>query len=321
MAAAVPRIYECVLPEQWYSHEVQNELLAAGIKMPVYKEDLAKVMADLDGMDPEAIRLPGSSDIVYVPHFGDKSLEIIHDTKRGNPLAEFDQSKMCILITPPIIGLDYAKFKHGIPVLGDDICDDPEIAEELVTVVNGYLPYSFRESALHAQDVSLRTFMRAMNYAHKFEIVGAKLSPLSSGKANIAMFIKFDKECPFDQQIYIPIRGSNMKIRVIPKPIIVNNSSESMKNIEIVVNVANVDESLFDYAHTFANNIITHDLKINLKHVRVDKANKNLIIVGHSRGEININTRMHKMLAHKITQGLIPYIVKKVDVNVFEGLP
>lgn len=321
MAAAVPRIYECMLPQQWYSHEVQNELFAAGIKMPVYKDDLIKVMSDLDGVAPEAIRLPGSSDMVYVPHFGDKSLDIIHDTKRGNPLAEFDQSKMCILITPPILGLDYAKFKHGIPVLGDDICDDPEIAEELVTAVDGYLPYGFRESALHAQDASLHTFERALNYAHKFEIVGAKLSPLSSGKANIAMFIKFDKDCPFDSQMYIPIRGSNMKIRVIPKPIIVNNTSVPMKNVEIVANVANVDDRLFDFAYTFANNIITHDLKITLKHVRIDKANKNLIIVGHSRGEINMNTWVHKMITRKLTHGLFPYVVKSVNVNVFDGLP
>ena len=307
-------VKDCFLPNTWYPDYYQAELLAAGIKVPVYKQSLETVLGYKDN-----VPLPGKSDKVYVPHFGDQSIDHVYDAAegRGNPLANEDRSKMCILITPPIQGLDYYKFCHGVPIMGKDVCDDAVIEDDIVSVVDGYLPDNFRYNALHVQDISINALHNALDGKYRFEVLGAKLSPLSSGKANIAMFVKFETECPFDQQMYLPINDvSSMKIRVIPNPIITENSQMKMKCLDIIINVVNLDEGLFDHVYRFANSIMTHDLKLQLRHIRTDKGQSSLIIAGHALHDILISPYMQKLLARKITLGLMPYIVKNVEFHI-----
>lgn len=312
------RAFDCALPANWYPHTVQSALMGAGIKMPVYKRNLEKVLRENDDSD---VRLPGKSDMVFVPHFGDRSIDIIYDADEdyGNPLALENRDNLCLLITPPIPGFDYSKFMHGIPILGDDVCADEEIREDLCGVMEGYLPEFFREAALDVQDQSLRTLVHSTHGMHKFVVMGCKLSPLTSGKANIVMFLKFEQECPFEHQMYIPIYGSNMKIRIIPKPIITKNTQTKMKNLDIVVKMYTFDEALFDYAYKFGNDIITHDLGLNSRHIRLNKANQELIIAGHTLGDISISAYAQKSIIKKIQMGLQPYIVKDVSFKIFEG--
>jgi hypothetical protein len=310
-------IVDCFLPASWYPHDVQAQLIGAGIKMPVFKKSTEKILAESDELSVEDVKLPGKTNMVYVPHFGDEAIDHIYDAYEdlGNPLALEDRNKLCLLITPPIPGLDYNKFMHGI-TMTKHILDKDGVKEELIRVFEGFLPYFFKDAAIDVQDASMDTLIREVGEYNSFEVLGCKLSPLSSGKANIAMFLKFDKQCPFDGQSYIPIhygKFRGMKIRVIPRPFIIKNSKTKINNLDIVIKMASMDEDLFDFAFNFGNNIITHDLRLNTRHIRLNKANNELIFAGHTLDDIVITPYMQKALIRKIQLGLLPYIIRNVS--------
>ena len=314
-------IHDTFFSTNWHPAHYQAELIKAGIKMPVYKDSL---LATLGEDQATGLPLPGRTDMVYVPHFGDHCLDIIYDALpgMGNPLAQEDRSRLCLLITPPIMGFDYNKFCNGIPILGDDVCEDAEVREDLFGVMDGYLPDNFVENALHVQHISfdaLQYHLANMSpYNNRFHVLGAKLSPLSSGKANIAIFLKFEGKCPLSKQQYLDIPGvpGNMKIRVIPEPIVTENSLAAPNTLDIVVTVANPNDKLFDYAYKFANNLVSHDMRdldLQLRHIRTDKATGSLVIATHSLKSVNLSPYLQKAITQKLKNGLMPeYLVNDV---------
>jgi hypothetical protein len=290
-----------LLPNHWYSHSVQAELLGAGIKVPVYEDSLAKAIGIDEGKYTKKIG--------YIADFGDKSVDKIYDLD-ANPLAFEDPSKMCILITPPIPGFSYEKFMYGIEITNRN--------GELVNVVDGYLPTSFRMNARYVQEVALNTLqhhLKVEEHHDKFVIVGARLNPLSSGKANIAIFLKFERECPYKYQTYRDIPDSYLKIRIIPRPIIQKKSSDPIYNIEITVTVATTDDKMFDNLFNFCGNLMTFDIAVCFKHLRTVK--NSFVIAGHSLKPIELSNYHKKNIIKKIQVGAQDYIVKDVAFKVF----
>jgi hypothetical protein len=286
-----PAPVDCMLPDSWYDHHIQSKLIMAGIKYPVYTNALQQVF-------PEGTNMP-SAKVVYVPHFGDMSFDHLGD----NVLAEEDNTTMCILITPPIPSFSYEKFRHGI------INQDGSVSP-------GYLPDNFVHMASQSIQISFHALhnqlYQMMDNPPAYTVMGSKLSPLSSGKANIAIFIKFHTyESPFQVQSYYDIPGSNFKIRIIPKPIITRTPNEKLHEINITFDVLNPDNHLFQHAHAVGSRIVSHDLKLNFKHAKVIAGSK-VSLVAHSKQPVNLSTHHARSLSAKISYAIMPYIVTNI---------
>lgn len=282
---------DCMLPDSWFDHYTQSQLIMAGIKYPVYTNALKQVY-------PEGTYMP-TANIVYVPHFGDMTFDHLGE----NVLAGEDQSTMCILITPPIPGFNYDKFRHGI------VGEDGEVTP-------GYLPDNFVQMATHCIQISFdalhHQLYQMMDNPPAYTVMGAKLSPLSSGKANIALFIKFHTyESPFQIQSYYDIPSSNLKIRVIPKPIITRTANEKLYEVTITFDALNPDNALFQHAHAVGSRIVSHDLKLNFKHAKVIGGNK-VNLVAHGKQPVNLSPHHSRTLAAKISYAMTPYIITNV---------
>lgn len=276
---------DCLLPDTWYDHHTQSQLLKAGIKYPVFTNALQQLF-------PLGTQLP-SAPIVYVPHFGDLSFDHLGD----NVLAKENNNNIIILVTPPIPGFNYDKFTHGI------------FDEYNETVTHGYLPHNFVDMATQTIDIAFNAFhaqlYNIMDTPPSYQVLGAKLSPLSSGKANIALFIKFNQQSPFISQAYYDIPGHNLKIRIIPNPIITHNSNTKIHQLTISFNVINPDNNLFHHAHQVASKIIPHITLYNFKHAKV--TGNTVTLVAHSTNNI-LNKHIFKTLQHNITAAMMPYI-------------
>ena len=284
---------DCMLPDSWYDHHTQSQLLMAGIKYPVYTRELQKIF-------PHGTQLPNTP-IVYVPHFGDLSFDHLGD----NVLANENTDNIIILVTPPIPGFNYDKFTHGI------------INNELDTPTQGFLPHNFVQNATHTIQISFdalhHQLYQIMDTPPTYHVLGAKLSPLSSGKANIALFLKFNSyDSPFLSQSYYDIPGHNLKIRIIPKPIITPNSNTTLHQFTVSFQVLNPDNNLFHQAHQVGSKIIPHLTAYNFKHAKV-LANK-VFLVAHST-KAPLNKNILKTLLHNISFSMMPYIVTQINVE------
>lgn len=285
-----------LLPDNWYDHHTQAQLILAGIKYPVYTNALKQVF-------PEGTQLP-SAPIVYVPHFGDLSFDHLGD----NVLANENSDNICILVTPPIPGFNYDKFIHGI---------FDENQDQLPT--QGYLPHNFVDMATHTIKISFDALhaqlYQIMDSPPPYTVLGAKLSPLSSGKANVALFIKFNTyDNPFVNQSYYDIPGHNLKIRIIPKPIITINKFTKLHELHISFDILNPDNQLFQHAHQVGSIIIPHDIqKYNFKHAKVNNGNK-VVLVAHSTTPIN-NHNILRSIQHKISLAMTPYIANNFNIK------
>jgi hypothetical protein len=296
--------------------EDQIKLIDAGIVHPVDSKAYLGYLGD----DVNVI----SSKTVYVPHIGDRLVDVIHDQPlgSGNPLASENQNDMCLVITPPIQGFDYDKFANGNVLYPKHFgCLDPEIYSDPVSAVRGYLPENFVENAQHVKAMTLQTLAQLTRQDAPFEVVGAKLNPLSSGLGNIVLFVKFSGGCPFNSQTYVPIYGTNMKVRIVPKPFITKNSSTKMYNIEVGIKVQNPDAGLFDSVYKYASSVIERDLKGKLKHVRTNKSDGSMIIAGHSLKPFELSASFQKALKKTIVQAFLEhnYFVSDVSFKTFEN--
>lgn len=251
-------IPDFLLPDSWYPHEMQSELLAAKIKTPVYTSGLSAFL-DCDVPD---------TDVVFVPAFGGSSLRHIYDATGGNPIASIPRDDMCVIITPTLAKFSYSKTVHGVPVRVRDMLSDEEAndfsdeeLEEILAVEPGHLPSGFRENALDIQQLALTTVADHAG-GWPFAVLGAKLSPLTSGKGNIAIFVQFPRGCPFDKQVYLDSgvydndMKRNIQIRVIPRPVVTSFDDE-LCGVKFTMKFLSVDNALFDKAFPLIQHVIS----------------------------------------------------------------
>ena len=280
-----------MLPESWYDHHTQSQLLLAGIKYPVYTKALQNIF-------PQDTPLPAAP-IVYVPHFGDLSFDHIGD----NVLANEPNDNIIILVTPPIPGFNYDKFTHGILDHNED------------SPTQGYLPDNFVDMASHTIQISFdalhHQLYQIMDTPPPYTVLGAKLSPLSSGKANIALFIKFNTHSPFITQAYYDIPGHYLKIRIIPKPIIIQNSTQKLHELTISFTVFNPDNQLFQHAHQVGSKLIPHLTGYNFKHAKVTDGNT-VTFAAHSQNYKHITLRN---IQHVLANAMTPYIITHIHIK------
>ena len=139
---------DLLLPASWYPHDMQAELLAAGIKTPVHARGLAQAL----GFD-----VPSGVQVVNVPAFGGSSLRHVYTATGGNPLAQYPRDKLCIVMTPTIPNFSYSKTVHGVPIRVRDLVDEQqrqgmeeEDLDQVVDAECGHLPPGFRGNAAAA---------------------------------------------------------------------------------------------------------------------------------------------------------------------------
>lgn len=294
----------------------QIKLIDAGIVYPVDSKAYLSYLGD----NVSTI----SNKVVYVPNIGDRLVDLIHDqpASSGNPLSAHNQGEMCLVITPPIQGFDYDKFANGNVLYPKHFgCLDQDIFSTPVAACNGYLPDHFVENVHHVKNMTLHTIAQLAEEDAPFEVVGAKLNPLSSGMGNIVLYVKFPMGCPWSQQQYLPIRGTNMKVRIVPKPFITKNSDTKIFNIDVNVKVSNPDEYMFQKMYNYAVMMVDKDMHCKLKHVRTLKSDGSLIIAGHSLKPIDLNATFTKALKKNITSAFLAngYFVSDVTFKTFEN--
>jgi len=274
---------DVLLPASWYPHEMQAELLAAGIKTLVSTDGLSAALG---------YNVPTKTPMAYVPAFGGTSLRNVYEATGGNPIANYPRQNMCIIVTPTIAKFSYSKTIHGVPLhirdfIGDEDEEDEDMKvkvsseklDTLVCVEPGHLPPGFRENAQNAMRIAVDT-VRAFTNQH-FDVVGCKLSPLTSGKGNIAMFLHFAHGCPFSKQEFFDSNVFDeemrrmIQIRVIPNPV-VTRFDEPQSAVKFSIKFVAVDRVLFNKAFPLLQHAIGVAFKgANLRFIKpLNKTNE-----------------------------------------------
>lgn len=294
------------LPSEWFSHEMQFQMMAAGLKTPVYTQGLSELFG---------YPLP-DKEIVYVPAFGDLTLKNVFAQTGGNPIAKLPRSELCIVITPTIDKFSYSKTIHGIPTFAKDLMgDDDDTLDDLVYVEPGHLPHGFRESAERAQRIALDTICQYTD--QKFSVVGTKLSPLSSGKGNIAMFVHFPDGCPFERQeflmsdVFDATMNKNIQIRVIPKPL-VSKFEDYNIGLKFSIRFMEVDRNLFDLSFPIIRHFVeTSFANSNLRFIKPNIHTHELIGVVQTP-EVPSNDELDAFCKAVKSAKYAPYVVMDV---------
>lgn len=306
-----------------YATDFQVPVALAGLTMPVYVKSLRAGLYVL----PSFLK---DEDIVRMPGLGDKSLDNLYDEEpeMGNPLSYVPKKELCLVITPPIWGFKYDQVLHGVAVKVKDMIDDGDDAEmvrehgdEAIAARRGCMPDDFVGNVKRLQRVSLER-MQAENPCAPFEVLGARLSPLTSGAANVLIVLRFSEGCPYKTQHYLDIPGvsgmRNMRVRVIPQPIIVKNSETAFHVAEVRIEVlGGADDAIFRGMHSHAEGIATM-MKAKLKHQRTDRATGKLIIQVQSLDAIDMSAETVKRVNGRIRGLLKGHCVGAIEVGVVD---
>lgn len=267
-----------LLPDSYYPHDMQAEMLAANVRTPIFTKGLDKFL----GYD-----VP-SAGMVYVASFGGKTLRHIYEATGGNPLASFNRDNLCLVITPTLSKFSYSKTVHGAPLkvrdmLTEEECSDmtDEELDDIIGVEPGHLPSGFRQNALEVERIALKTIEDA-TCGQPFTVVGSKLSPLTSGKGNIAIFVYFPHGCPFKKQEFLDSgeydceMNRNIKIRVIPRPVI-SPFDDDMCGVKFDIKFIDIDNKLFEMAFPLLQHAIATTFEgSNLRFIKPNMATKEL---------------------------------------------
>lgn len=302
---------DVMMPDSWYPHDMQSKLFAASIKMPVNNnENLSKILG---------YTLPSKSKFVYLPSFGDFSLNHIYEATGGNPISQFDRSKLCIAITPTIEKFSYSKTVHGIPTHVREVVDDvsgldEDLLNEVLYIEPGYFPNEFVPSSRDAVSTTIESVKKYTD--QNFEILGSKLSPLSSGKGNIAVFLYFPNGCPFENQMFINSSyDDNTKIRIIPNPII---SPCDFYNpaAKITLKFIDVDNNLYESTFAYIRNTIGSciDTSNNLRFIKMDKKTNSIYAVVQLVNPLS-SSNISALKKLFMSKSFTPYIIRDVVVE------
>lgn len=245
-------LHQVMLPKSWCRMPIQDKLFKAGLFAPVYAKNL-------ESINPN--KPPSADNVMQVPFIGDTSMELIWKATGGNPLADEDPEKMCLLISPPIPGFNYDAVFHGEYDENSGSVFKKDLPDYFVNNVSDTISYSI--SALKERTMQ------------NFTILATKLNPLSSGKATVVMFLKFDKFVEFQNQEYFtPENVQNKfnsikipKIRIVPKPFI-SKYGEKTVGIKISFVFYATTENLFDDMYSIIRHFVEKTLGFRMKFVK-----------------------------------------------------
>jgi hypothetical protein len=193
-------------------------------------------------------------------------------------------------------------------------CDE---SYEVLYMENGHLPYGFRDNAIRAMGIARDTIVKYTD--QKFQMVSCKLSPLTSGKGNIAMFVYFPDGCPFVRQEFLVSDKFDdqsqkmINIRVIPNPII-NPSSDYMDAYMFKIKFIDVDKKLYDMAFPLIRHAIETTMKnANLRYIKPN--NKTNELVGVFQLCPDDSNDIDKFMKALANINFNPYIETKIVVE------
>jgi hypothetical protein len=297
---------DVMFDNDWHPHATQYQLLKTGLKAPVYSKGLSTLIPGF----PENHK----DEIVYVPFLGDNSIKQAWQASGGNPLANEDREKLCLLISPVIIGFNYDDVFYGHVDSEDD---------ELVTRTE--IPSYFERNVYQTIDFTVRAFSQVTT--QPYQILASKLNPLSSGKANIVMYIKFSHYCEFDRQTYYTPEGfvsrmkNTPKIRIIPKPYI-TKFGEPEQGYKFTFNFMNGDEEIYKHMFHTLQTFVERDLNLHLRHIKGNTAGNTLTVftqsTKNSANDIAVFKDRMKNFVSKYKQNIAPYIITDMDCHEVE---
>lgn len=309
---------DVMMPDEWFPHETQFELLAAGLKAPVNVNGLSTI---LPGFPEE--QLAGRCATVSMPFIADDAIKHVWRATGGNPLAREPRDKMCLLITPVVPGVSYDNVFYGRPAYKKEL--DGGEGEDQQTFTLDRLPRYFRRNVLQTVHYSLAALRELTR--QPYQILAAKLNPLSSGKANIVLFLRFANFCEFERQMYytpervqVPITGgaqdaSKPKIRIIPRPI-VTPFGEPERGFKVTFEFLSSDGDLFGALYNTLRNFAEGTLGLHMRHIKCDPANNKISVVGQVTEKTDVEALGDRLRAFEATRSpFFPYVLKSVSMT------
>lgn len=280
--------HNLMFPSNWHDEGLQFRLIKAGITAPINTSGLQNLYPGLPDKQH-----------VYVPFIADDSIKILWGMTGGNPISDIDRNKLCLVVTPTIRGFKYDEVFYGVPM---------PYSEEMT---QKQLPSYFETNVMQVRDIAIRTLNDLTD--QKYEVIATKLNPLSSGKGNLVIFVKFESECPFDKQFYTQSthpHASYQKVRFIPKPI-VTKFGAPQPGIKISFKFLNVSQEMFSELYVLFQNFIESDLKMHLRFMKIDEMNRCIHIFGQyvDHTDINVIKKTTEVFFQKHKKNLIPYIM------------
>lgn len=278
------QIHDVMMPDEWYSHEHQAQLFRTNIKYPVFSDAI------------EGYNMKNSK--CYVANFGDESLRHLFDkSEKGDPLFYEKREQLCLLFTPIIKGFDYELSMFG------KVVNNTEVQP-------GYIPEYFVKNALHAQQIA-QTVMKSNMSREKYDILGAKLNQLSSGRCNIVMYLRFPNGCPFAHQTYLRSHMfPNAVARVMPRPI-VHKFKVDVTAVKLTFKFLDVVD-IFHEVYAFIRGIVTNIPGLFLRFVKQRNDTKCLEVVCQLEDDANIDIVHASLLTTdkrwKLKTAFSPYV-------------
>lgn len=300
---------DVLLPDSWYPHSIQSELIRTGIRMPVYAVALEQRLGLTPGSLP--CNLFG---MCYIAGLPNDICPIQDDMWRahGSPIHDrykmSHDTKMLLVLTPPLSLFDSEhRFGFKLEWHVDSNSAQPDFPDSVVKC--DYLPKSFASEVTHIMAASLITLSDAVEGMNTpgFHVVGVRLNPLTSGLYNIAMFlvVKGRPTPDFAYQKYVDMtsrypyvvtRGlHNPRIRVIPDPRVFMNGLFGDAGRVIEVQGISPKTSLNDQAHKLIFDYIQplickHLENVHFQYVKIDKAQAKLLIGVEYKDPNNVYT-------------------------------
>lgn len=223
---------DVMLPDEWYSHRIQDAMFKAGLKIPVYAADIE---ASAFG---EGVSVPRDDrGVCYVPGLGDDFL-VDHFRMASNPIGDlYNPEHMCVVITTPLRCFDNNHWLGAkVIVHGQDAA--------FVTQKDS-LPDFFQLDVARVLEQA-REGIAVRFPGASYSVVGARLNRLTSGHKNIVMFVHFDAPHGLDKQEYVRVHDETMphaRVRVIPRPVLRPPSHVSVVKLQVD---RPIDDGLFE---------------------------------------------------------------------------
>lgn len=249
---------DVLFPPSVYPQHKQGLLMSANIKYPVRGPRAHAALGY-----PAPFRAP----LVYVPHFGDDGLDAVFRETGGDPLADEDRDKLCLVTTAPIPGVRDEVFRYG-RVLRDGQCHEEALEDEASTA-------AFLSGAREVQRRALAVIAESTDQS--FQVAGAKLNTLGNGRCNVVLFLRFPGGCPFPAQAYLRSERLRCHARIIPRPII-TSFKEDQPGYKLRLHFLAVDDDLFRSAYALCQAVVAEDLGMHLRFIKADARSRCLVI-------------------------------------------
>lgn len=260
--------------------------------MPVYADMLGKELRER-GMIGNNESVPGNErGICYIPGIPNEFM--YHMTRTyGTPLSEMVQrDKLVVVITPPLACFD----NHHL--LGAKVVRDTNTMEPLMVLHKEDPPPTLDFDA-NTAFCHMHCAMSKLYADNPYDLVGARLNPLSSGLQNIVCYVQMSEKINETEQLYIDTsevvthltdgHKTYVRTRIIPMPSL-DALNDNAYSIHIKIKegqesyVYNNDNftKIFGGGQALVNEIFGGEL--NFRHAKVNRTRGEVIIGVHDTG-------------------------------------